>query len=73
MKKVYMLEDLDCAHCAAKMEDAIKELDGVVNATVSFLSQKLTIEVSDTADLDAIMKKVVKVCRKVEPDCTILL
>ena len=73
MKKVYMLEDLDCAHCAAKMEDAIKELDGVVNATVSFLSQKLTIEVSDTADLDAIMKKVVKVCRKVEPDCTIVM
>ena len=70
MKKSFKLEDLDCAHCAAKMEDAIRKLPGVTNATVSFLTQKMTIEAED---VDALMKDVVKVCRKVEPDCEILL
>ncbi len=72
MKKVFMLEDLDCANCAAKMEDAIKKIDGVTNASVNFIMQKMTIEANEE-DFDAIMKKVVKVCRKVEPDCTILM
>ena len=67
-----MLEDLDCANCAAKMEDAIKKIDGVTNASVNFIMQKMTIEANEE-DFDAIMKKVVKVCRKVEPDCTILM
>lgn len=72
MKKTYKLEDLDCANCARKMEDAIKKLDGVEDAQVSFLSQKMTITAAE-ADLDAIMQKVVKICRKVEPDCRIIL
>lgn len=72
MKKVFMLEDLDCANCAAKMEDAIKKIDGVTNASVNFIMQKMTIEANEE-DFDAIMKKVVKVCRKVESDCTILM
>lgn len=72
MKKIYKLEDLDCANCAAKMEESIKKIDGVTFATVSFMTQKLTIE-ADDAEFDSIMKKVVKVCRKVEPDCTIKL
>ncbi len=72
MKKQFQLEDLDCANCAAKMEEAIKKLDGVQDANVSFLTQKMSIE-ADDAKFDAIMKKVVKVCRKVEPDCTIVL
>lgn len=72
MKKVFMLEDLDCANCAAKVEDAIKKIDGVTNASVNFIMQKMTIEANEE-DFDAIMKKVVKVCRKVEPDCTILM
>lgn len=72
MKKVFMLEDLDCANCATKMEDAIKKIDGVTNASVNFIMQKMTIEANEE-DFDAIMKKVVKVCRKVEPDCTILM
>lgn len=70
MKKTFKLEDLDCANCAAKMEHAIKKLDGVTNASVSFLTQKMTVE-TDRDSLDEIMKEVVKVCKKVEPDCVI--
>ena len=72
MKKVFELEDLDCANCAAKMEEAIKKIDGVHDASVSFMTRKMTIE-ADDAEFDAIMKKVVKICRKVEPDCEIKL
>lgn len=72
MKKKFKLEDLDCAHCAAKMEEAIKEIDGVNDANVSFLAQKMTIDAVDEK-FDDIMKEVVAVCAKVEPDCKILL
>ncbi|MCB6364959.1 cation transporter [Intestinibacillus massiliensis] len=72
MKKRFGLTDLDCAHCAAKMEDAIKQIDGVQNAQVNFLAQKLTVE-ADDARFDGIMKEIVKVCKKIEPDCTIEL
>lgn len=72
MKKVFKMEDLDCANCAAKMEAAILKIDGVAAANVSFMSQKLTIE-ADDGRFDDIMKEVVRVCKKVEPDCTILL
>lgn len=72
MKKVFQLEDLDCANCAAKMEAAILKIDGVSAANVSFLSQKMTIE-ADEERFGAIMKEVVKVCKKVEPDCVIHL
>ncbi len=72
MKKVFRLKDLDCANCAAKMEDAIKKIDGVNDASVSFLAQKMTIDAVDDR-FDAIMKEVQAVCAKVEPDCKILL
>ena len=72
MKKTYKLIDLDCANCAAKMENAIKKLDGVTDANVSFMAQKMTVE-GDDARFDEIMKQVVKVCKKVEPDCEIVL
>ncbi|MBD5088945.1 MAG: heavy-metal-associated domain-containing protein [Clostridiales bacterium] len=72
MKKKFKLQDLDCANCAAKMEENIKKLDGVVDATVSFMTQKLTIEADDER-FDEIMKDVVAVCKKVEPDCQILM
>lgn len=71
MKKQYKLIDLDCANCAAKMETAIKKIDGVQNASVSFLSQKLTLE-ADDARFDDILQQAVKACRKIEPDCTII-
>ncbi len=70
MKKKFKLTDLDCANCAAKMEDAIKKLDGVNDASVSFMMQKMTID-ADDARFDDIMKQVVEICKKVEPDCII--
>lgn len=72
MKKTFKLIDLDCANCAAKMETAIKKINGVTNATVSFMSQKMTIE-ADDAKFDDIVNEAVKVCKKVEPDCEIVL
>ena len=72
MKKRYNLVDLDCANCAAKMEEAIKKIDGVNTATVSFLTQKMTVD-ADDARFDEILRQVITVCRKVEPDCTIVL
>jgi len=70
MKKRYTLTDLDCANCAAKMESAIKKIDGVNDAVVSFMAQKLTLD-ADDARFDAILDEVVRVCKKVEPDCVI--
>ena len=70
MKKKFKLEDLDCANCAAKMEEAIKKIEGVNDANVSFMTQKMTID-ADENRFDEIMKEVVAVCRKVEPDCVI--
>ena len=72
MKKVFRLEDLDCANCAQKMEDAICRIEGVKSARVSFLSQKLTLEAEDAA-FDQVVAQAVKVCKKIEPDCRILL
>lgn len=72
MKKTFMLEDLDCAHCAAKMEEAIRKLEGVTQVNVNFFAQKLTIE-ADDARFDEIMKQAAAACRKVEPDCTIVM
>ena len=72
MKKTYKMIVLDCANCAAKMEEAIKKIDGVTSASVSFMTQKMTIE-GDDARFDQIVKEAVKVCRKVEPDCEIVL
>lgn len=72
MKKTFRLEDLDCAVCAAKMENAIKKIDGVSDATVSFMAQKMTVE-ADDARFDEIVKNIVKVCKKVEPDCKIIV
>mgnify|MGYP001102709716 CR=1 FL=1 len=68
MKKKFKLQDLDCANCAAKMEESIKKNDAVV----SFMTQKMTVD-ADDARFDEIMDEVVRVCAKVEPDCQILL
>ena len=72
MKKTYKLIDLDCANCAAKMEAAIKKLPGVQDATVSFMTQKLTVEADDDK-FDEIMKEIQKTIKKIEPDCRIVL
>lgn len=70
MKKTFKLIDLDCANCAAKMENGIKKLDGVIDAKISFMTQKLTIEAEDES-FDKIMKQAQKICKKIEPDCVI--
>ena len=72
MKKKFKLEDLDCANCAAKMEESIKKIDGVNDAVVSFMTQKMTVDADDER-FDEIMDEVVRVCAKVEPDCKVLL
>lgn len=71
MRKVYKLDNLDCANCAAKMEDAIKKIDGVKNASMRFMTQKLVIE-ADEDRMESILDQVVAVCKKIEPDMTIL-
>lgn len=72
MKKTFKLIDLDCANCAAKMENGIKKIKGVTDAKVSFMTQKMSIE-ADCADFDEIMPQVQKVCKKIEPDCEIVI
>ena len=72
MKKVFALEDLDCAHCAARMEEGIRKLPGVLDVSVNFLPQKLTREAEDAA-FDKALKEAVKICRRIEPDCTIVI
>ncbi|MBQ8497732.1 MAG: cation transporter [Clostridia bacterium] len=72
MKKVYKMENLDCAVCAEKMKNAIAKIDGVESVDVSFMLQKLTI-CAPEEKMDEIMKKAVKAVKKVEPDCKIIL
>lgn len=72
VKKVYMVEELDCAHCAAKMEEGIRAIEGVEAASLSFLAQKLIIE-AEESELDRIMAQVQKVCHRVDPNCEIIL
>lgn len=70
MKKIFELEELDCANCAAKMEERIKKIDGVQFAAISFLTQRLTIE-ADEDRFDEILKQSAKIIKKIEPDCRI--
>ncbi|MCI5493896.1 MAG: cation transporter [Lachnospiraceae bacterium] len=72
MKKKFKLQDLDCANCAAKMEEAIKKIPGVNDASVSFMTQKLMLDAADDR-FDEILKQVQDTCAKVEPDCKILV
>ena len=71
MKKVYQLEGLDCANCAAKLERASGEIEGVSAASISFMTQRMTIETQED-QLAGVMKMVKKTIRKVEPDCTLV-
>lgn len=70
MKKTYKIE-VDCANCANKMEDAAKKTEGVVNAVVNFMTQKMDVEFADGTDEKSVMKAVLKNCKKVEDDCEI--
>lgn len=70
MKKTYKIE-VDCANCAAKMEDAAKKVEGVNDCTVNFMTLKMKVDFAEGADEPAVMDNVFKACRKVEPDCEI--
>ena len=72
MKKRFKLEDLDCANCAAKMEAAVRKLPGVKSASVSFMTQTLTLEAED-GDFEAALQAAVKAIARVEPDCRVIL
>ena len=72
MKKTFRLEDLDCAHCAARMEEKIKGLKGVLSAEVSFLTQQLVLEAEDEVFAD-VLAEAAKICRKIEPDCRLII
>ncbi len=70
MKKNYDIE-VDCANCANLMEETANKVEGVAKATVSFMTQKMSVEFEDGQDPKKVMKNVLKACKKVEPDCEI--
>lgn len=72
MKKTYKIE-VDCANCANLMESETKKTEGVANAVVNFMTQKMIVEFEEGKDPKAVMKNVLKACKKVEPDCEIEL
>ena len=72
MKKVFKMEDLDCAHCAAKMEEGIKKIEGVTYASVSFMAQRLTVE-ADEDKFEEIIPQIVKAVKKVDSDCKVII
>ncbi len=72
MKKTYDI-DVDCANCAAKMEDAAKKTDGVASANVNFMTLKMTVEFDEDADRDAVMRAVRKNCKRVERGCEVYI
>ena len=72
MKKKFKMENLDCANCAAKMEAAINKIEGVKEATVSFMTQRLVIEADDDR-FDEIVKEAATACKKVDEDCQVLI
>ena len=71
MKKRFMIEELCCANCAAKMEDAIRKLDGVQSANINFLTQKLTLE-ADEENFSRLLDESERIIKKVEPDCVLV-
>jgi len=72
MRKTFELEDLDCANCAAKMEEAIKKLPGVKRVSVNFMTQKMILDAEDS-QFDEVLQAAVKCIAKVEPDCRVVL
>lgn len=70
MIRKYNIENVDCANCAAKMEEGIKKIDGVNDARVNFLTQKLVID-TEREDIDAVMDCVLKICRRIDSEVEI--
>ena len=72
MKKIYKLDELDCALCGEKMQKAILDLQGVKDCTVSYITQKMTIEFDENINEDDLFSQIKKICHKIEPDCEII-
>ena len=70
MKKRYMIEELCCANCAAKMEEGIRKIEGVNSANMNFLTQKLTLDAEESR-LDSILDEAARIIQKIEPDCVL--
>lgn len=71
MKKTFKIE-VDCANCANLVETEVKKVNGVKDATISFMTQKMKIETKDDADIDAVVAEILHVAKKIEPDFEIL-
>ena len=71
MKKRYVIEELCCANCAAKMEDSIRKIDGINSVTINFLTQKLTLDAADDR-FDSILNEAERIIKKIEPDCVLI-
>ena len=71
MKKRYLIEELCCANCAAKMEDGIRKLEGVNSANINFLTQKLTLDADDTR-FESILDEAERIIKKIDPDCVLV-
>lgn len=71
MKKTIKLQDLDCANCAAKIENAISKLDGVTSVNVNFMGQKMILEAPEDR-FDTVLDEIKKLVKKMEPDVCIL-
>lgn len=72
MKKIFNIKELDCANCAAKIEDSVSKIEGVISVNVNFMTQKMTLEAKDE-EYEEILKKAIKACKKIEPDCEIVI
>ena len=72
MKKQFKLDEIDCANCARELQDELAKLEGVKSVSVNFMTQKLTIEAEDDK-FDDVVKQAVKACKKVEPDCEVVV
>lgn len=72
MKKTFVLDELECANCGLKMEEAIRRIAGVKSVSISFMTQKIILE-ADDAQFDRVLKEAQKICRKYEPDCRIVI
>ena len=70
MKKNYILEDLDCANCAAKIEEGVRNIEGVIECSVSFVTEKMIVEIEDGKEKE-VEKEIKKVVKKIEPDTTL--
>jgi len=70
MKMKFKIKGIDCANCAAELERAVQKIDGVTEASLSFMTEKLVMEIEDDRK-DEVLKNLKKVVKKEEPDCTI--